>query len=331
MTRIPYAGTGPEPLVLERSKAFTTEHLIRMVAGSGLHIDESVIGAVVAAIVSGKHVILTGAPGTGKSTLAKLVSDLGSEARVCAGGLITTATSNWNVDQTLGYVHEGEAGPAFRPGIVLEAITSGRWLIIDELNRADVDRALGELFNVLSGHAVVLPFKTTAFGRHLSLVPPDADVPPDTDAIRVPKSWRIIATMNDHDRGQLYRLSHALMRRFAFVHVDSPDEMAFRTLLAGHGEIVAKLLPLRELRDIGPAPYIEASRFAALRLLDGAPPSVVLLEAFTGFFLPQFDELDDGQTGRLIGMLDAVLEPPERLRARTLIERAWMMMTGPER
>ena len=38
-----------------------------------------------------------------------------------------------------------------------EAIESGRWLVIDELNRSNFDRAFGQLFTVLSGSSVVLP------------------------------------------------------------------------------------------------------------------------------------------------------------------------------
>ena len=41
---------------------------------------------------------------------------------------------------------------------ILSAIERGEWLVVDELNRTPADRVLGELFTVLSGQAVTLPF-----------------------------------------------------------------------------------------------------------------------------------------------------------------------------
>jgi len=308
--RILPARQGDETATHERG-LFNANRLSSMAREAGLSFPDTVLGAVIAALRSQKHVVLIGPPATGKSTLAKLVAELGRQAMMCSGHVSATATSNWTVAQTVGSSHESTEGLAFRPGVVLEAMESGRWLIIDELNRADLDRALGELFSVLSGQEVVLPFKRTTFGQNISLVPFGAPVPPHTDAIRVPKAWRIIATMNAYDRRMLFQMSRALMRRFAFVNVDSPDDSVFRSLVAGPGAIVAKLLPLRELSDLGPGIYIDASEYAAQRLQDGVSDSLVLLEVLNAFFVPQLDELDDAQTAWLLGSLEGLLDPAD--------------------
>jgi hypothetical protein len=109
----------------------------------------------------------------------------------------------------------------------------------------------------------------------------------------------------------LFQMSRALMRRFAFVNVDSPDDSVFRSLVEGSGGVVAKLLPLRELSDLGPGIYIDASEYAAQRLRDGVSDSLVLLEVLNAFFVPQLDALDEAQTAWLLGTLEGVLDPDD--------------------
>jgi DNA polymerase III delta prime subunit len=310
--------------------AFGSIRLAELAAEAGMSFPASVLGAAVAALRSGKHLILTGPPGTGKTTLAELLAEMARGALMCSGWLTTTATSSWTVEHTVGGNYEGEAGTAFRAGVVVDAIETGRWLIVDELNRADVDRAFGELFTMLSGQSVVLPFKRTSFSDPLALVPAGADTPGATEAIHVPKSWRIIATMNDYDRGMLFDLSHALMRRFAFVHVESPDEEVFRSLVAGPGESVARLLPLRDLLDLGPALFVDASEFVAMRRLEGATPSLALFEAFTAFFVPQLDALSDVQVEQVISAIEDSFDPAERESLPGVLERHLLRAPGSE-
>jgi MoxR-like ATPase len=280
---------------------------------------ETVLGAATAALRAGKHLILTGPPGTGKSTLAKMLAEAAQEALMSTGHVAATATSDWTVGDTIGCSIDTAQGRAFRAGVVTQAIESGRWLVIDEFNRANIDQAFGELFSVLAGQTVVLPHRRSEFAPPLSLVPYGCEPPSETEAICIPKPWRIIATMNTSDRGLLFTLSRALLRRFAFVNVSSPDEHVYRQLLEGPGRNVMALLRLRELHDIGPAIFLDAAEYVAMRNLDDVRPSLALLEAFNAYFLPQLDVLDRAGSTRLLEILDEALDAPEQGAVRAIL------------
>jgi DNA polymerase III delta prime subunit len=299
---------------------FGVETVQTAAEAAGLRFPPNVIEQLVAAIDAGKHVILSGPPGTGKTSLAFLAAEVGQASLLCTGYLPTTATTEWTTFETIGGFQPTVEGLIFRAGMFVEAIESGRWLVIDELNRANFDRAFGQLFTVLSGQPVVLPFRRRGRSNNISLVPFGVEVPPDTDPIRVPASWRIIATMNLFDKNLLFEMSFALMRRFAFIEVPSPSEADYLALLEGPGEIVTTLLPLRRLKDLGPAVFLDAAAYAARRAKSVSSESRLLYEVFYGYVLPQFEGIDDARAARLYDVLRGMLAPEELAEARRTIE-----------
>jgi hypothetical protein len=289
---------------------FGVESLRAAADGAGLRFPPFVIEQLVAAIDAGKHVILTGPPGTGKTSLSFLAAEVGQASLLCTGYLPTTATTEWTTFETIGGFQPTLEGLIFRAGMFVEAIESGRWLVIDELNRANFDRAFGQLFTVLSGQPVVLPFRRRGRTANISLVPFGVAAPADTDPIRVPASWRIMATMNQFDKNLLFEMSFAL----------SPDEAAYRELLAGPGEEVTALLPVRTLKDLGPAIFLDAATYAAHRAASVGSLSRLLYEVFYGYLLPQFEGVSDTVAARLYEILRDVLDPPEQEAAHRTIE-----------
>lgn len=118
------------------------------------------------------------------------------------------------------------------------------------------------------------------------------------------------------DKNLLYDMSYALMRRFAFIEVGTPDEATYMELLGGDGNLVQHLLPLRRFVDLGPAVFLDAARYVERRRLDNVSRSRVLYEAFYAYFLPQLDGLDDLAGSDLYRTVSEHLDDPERAEVR---------------
>lgn len=287
----------------------------------------------VSALRSQKHVVLYGPPGTGKTELAeylcrRLVEEPPDHYQ------FATATSDWTTFDVIGgYLPdpsttggEGESGLDFVPGIITRALESGRWLVLDELNRADIDKAFGELFTLLSDKPVVLAYKKREEGELRDIVLGEAGTTTtageEVYEVPVPGHWRMIGTMNTFDKASLYRLSYAFMRRFAFVEVPVPSDPEFRTIIAeatdlhleDHPddvrttvrEIVQRVFVdefgeggAEDLPRVGPAVAIDVVRYCGGRL-SGIPAddreervreegSEIVLEGLESLLYPQFE------------------------------------------
>jgi len=271
----------------------------------------STVEATVAALRSGKHLLLTGAPGTGKTTFAESIVAAGHTAGLTEALLLTTGTADWTTADTVGaYRLSPNNKLEFKAGQILQAIDENRWIVIDELNRADIDKAIGQLFTVLSGQPVVLPFVENVGGtdRPVSIVPPNATPPDGTSAHVAGPTWRLLATLNDRDRDLLFELSEALMRRFAVIEVANPTDELWLELLAakaqtGDSALDHAVLSLTKLphRSLGPAVVIDCAHHLSQRLMlaeeMGAAPelSVIFEEGLALYVRPHLGGLNDKQ------------------------------------
>lgn len=262
-------------------------------------------------IDSGKHIILEGVPGTGKTEIANALCDLCVEKGYVNGYTQATATSDWSTYDTIGGLMPDKDGNLyFSEGIVLKSIRENNLLIIDEINRADIDKAFGPLFTVLSNQTVELNYKifkdeNDKIGKNIKIVP-DLDhqrsyFDSEDATYYVGNNWRIIGTMNTYDKDSLYDLSYAFMRRFFFCNVDVPDENAYIEIINSFNELdveykssLKKLIKLNNeeySRKIGPAVIIDLIKYLITCQKYSSEDNFAMEEAVIGYIIPQFEGL----------------------------------------
>lgn len=179
----------------------------------------------IAHLITGRNVIFYGPPGTGKTRKAVQIAKFFCGDRD-NGISFETANAEWTAYNVVGGpTLSGEGELSFKPGFLTWAAiqcsdsikSSGlpHFLIIDEINRANLDLAFGKIFSLLD-----IEYRNQAILGESDLSGmKNADEYQDT---RIPLEFRILATMNTYDTALLFSLGYAFRRRFAFVEIGSP-------------------------------------------------------------------------------------------------------------
>ena len=193
-----------------------------------LFIDDSTIKEIVYNLLSGRNILLAGPIGTGKTHIAQLIPE--KVWKNHDGGYypeVVTATSDWTTTEVMGgispTINKSEISYDFVDGCVTRTVKDnwtdescklrkkyvkeetgemfrGVWLVIDEFNRANIDKCFGEMFTSLEYRELILPRR---------------------ELVNIPKDYRIIATLNVFDKHFLFNMSDALKRRFAYIEISS--------------------------------------------------------------------------------------------------------------
>ena len=225
-----YYVIGQETEVIEEKEVFLN---IQKEDLDDFCIKQKTLDEISSSLNAGQNIIFNGVPGTGKTHLATKFAE---EAMGEDGFILTTATSDWTTFDTIGGLMPNSDGElVFREGKFLQAIRENKWLIIDEINRADIDKAFGQLFTVLSKNDVELPFfidmEKEGESEESIKIPVkirlwdkySSNYVKDEATYYIGKNWRIIATMNSYDKNTLFDLSYAFMRSFMFVEIEVPN------------------------------------------------------------------------------------------------------------
>lgn len=164
-----------------------------------------------AAVRSGRDIVLEGPPGTSKTTMLRFITESwGTTIFLVEGNADLTPGKLIGHHDPARVIRDGYVADSFLPGPLIEAMTTGGFLYLEELNRAPED-ALNTLLTAMGERRITVPRVATFVAA---------------------PTFRVIASMNPLDDVGTARLSMGMADRFCRLHIDYQDRRAESDIVA---------------------------------------------------------------------------------------------------
>lgn len=274
-------------------------------------------------------VLLVGPPGTGKGRLVRWIADEVLGDPVSCGfpegtdpnPMWRTPDESWSAFEMIGGLAPRGGELAWSNGLLLNSLAEDRWLVLDETNRADMDKIMGPLLTWLAQQDVEVG-RTAAHGGHPVMLgwsreAESAATDPygvgEPTTFEAGTSWRLLGTYNPQDAQRVFRFGQALSRRFTTVPVPALSPGEFESLLDSRcrdlgDDAKASIVGLYSAHYasvetvLGPAVFLRIGTY----LQDADPPEStdeLVAEAYVlslGKYLSSFDDHVFERLGRRV-------------------------------
>ncbi|MCS6880758.1 MAG: MoxR family ATPase [Oscillochloridaceae bacterium] len=228
---------------------FPTEHLFERLEQNivGLRREAEILAV---ALATGRHIVLEGPPGTGKSSLLRtLAAAAGLQVVFVEGNAeLTPARLLGSFDPAM-VLQQGYQPECFTPGPLMAALREGALLYIEEFNRVP-EETLNVLITVLAEGEIHVP----RLGQ-----------------IRAGAGFRLIAAMNPFDAVGTARVSQAIADRMCRVAIGYQDDAAERQIVrratGGDEALVAMAVALTRMTRAHPDIRLGSSVRGAIDLV----------------------------------------------------------------